>query len=103
MKVEELAHLFGGEIAGDSSLTITGAASLAEATSGEITFYANPRYLTAFRQTRASAAFVPPDFEEQIVAAQIRVANPGKAFEEVVMKFAPAPIKFEPGVHPTAV
>src|SRR3954451_24885188 len=92
MKLNELAQLSGGEIVGDSSITITGAASLGEATPGEITFYGNPRYLAAFRKTRASAAFVPGDFDEQIVPAQIRVASPGKAFEEVVLRFAPPPI-----------
>ena len=39
IKLEELAQLSGGEIRGDLGLTITGAASLAEATPGEITFY----------------------------------------------------------------
>lgn len=76
---------------------------MAEATPGEITFYGNPRYLAAFRKTRASAAFVPADFEENVVASQIHVANPTKAFEQVVLKFAPKPIKFGPGVHATAV
>ena len=31
-----------GEVVGDASLTIGGAASLAEATTGEVTFYGNP-------------------------------------------------------------
>jgi UDP-3-O-[3-hydroxymyristoyl] glucosamine N-acyltransferase len=92
-----------GEIAGDANLAIMGAASLAEATPGEITFYGNPRYLAAFRKTRASAAFVPADFEEQIVGTQIRVANPSKAFEQVVLKFAPRPIVFPAGIHPSAI
>src|SRR5439155_22683693 len=52
---------------------------------------------------RASAVFVPPDFAEPINAAQIRVSNPTKAFEEVVLKFAPKPITFTPGIHPSAV
>jgi hypothetical protein len=39
---------------------------------------------------------VPQDFEEQIVGAQIRVADPSKAFEQVVLKFAPQPISFPP-------
>ena len=101
--VRELADFCGGEIAGDADLAISGAASLAEATSGEITFYGNPRYLAAFRKTRAAAAFVPADFEEQIIDAQIRVANPSKAFEQVVLKFAPEPIVFPPGIHSSAV
>jgi UDP-3-O-[3-hydroxymyristoyl] glucosamine N-acyltransferase len=92
-----------GELVGDPGQKITGAASLEEATSGEVTFYGNPRYLAAFRKTRASAAFVPHDFKEIIVASQIRVANPTKAFEQVVLKFAPKPIKFAPGIHPTAI
>ena len=93
----------GATVAGDAEATVSGAASLAEATPGEITFYGNPRYLAAFRRTRASAAFVPEDFEEQIVGAQIRVADPSKAFEQVVLKFAPQPITFPAAVHPSAV
>ena len=103
LTLQELARICEGEISGDPNLTIMGAASLAEAAPGEITFYANPRYLAAFRKTRAAAAFVPKDFEEQIVAAQIRVANPSKAFEQVVLKFAPQPITFPAGVHPSAI
>ena len=103
MTARELAESSGGELRGDASLTITGAASLAEATPGEITFYGNPRYLAAFRRTRASAAFVPSDFEEQIVRVQIRVRNPSKAFEQIVLRFAPEPISFPPGVHPSAI
>ena len=93
----------GGELDGDPAQEIIGAASLAEATPGEVTFYGNPRYLAAFRKTRASAAFVPSDFSEKIVASQIRVTNPTKAFEQVVLKFAPVPVKFAPGIHSTAV
>lgn len=99
----ELAEMYGGTVSGDADGMISGAASLTEATPGEITFYGNPRYLATFRQTRAAAAFVPKDFEEQIVSAQIRVADPTRAFEQVVQKFAPQPITFPPGIHPTAV
>jgi len=103
VKLRDLAELCGGEVSGDVEAVISGAASLAEATSGEITFYGNPRYLAAFRKTRASAAFVPQDFTEQIVSGQIRVENPTKAFEQVVLRFAPQPISFAPGIHSSAV
>src|SRR4030095_11701526 len=57
---------------GDPVTKITGAASLAEATVHEISFFNNPRYLPQLRKTRAAAVIVPPDFSEQIGAAVIR-------------------------------
>jgi UDP-3-O-[3-hydroxymyristoyl] glucosamine N-acyltransferase len=101
--VKELAALSGGELVGDPTLKITGAASLSEATSGEVSFFTNRKYVGLLRKSRASAIFVPPDFAERINAAQIRVSNPTKAFEQVVLKFAPKPITFAPGIHPSAV
>jgi len=101
--VKELATLSGGELVGDSTLKITGAASLGEATQEEVSFFANRKYVGLLRKTRASAVFVPPDFAEPINAAQIRVSNPTKAFEQVVLKFAPKPITFASGTHPSAI
>jgi UDP-3-O-[3-hydroxymyristoyl] glucosamine N-acyltransferase len=101
--VKELAALSGGELVGDSTLKIIGAASLGEATPGEISFFTDRKYIGLLRKTRASAIFVPPDFAEPINAAQIRVSNPTKAFEQVVLKFAPKAITFAPGIHPSAV
>jgi len=101
--LQELATTSGGELVGDPSLQITGAASLAEATPGEISFFANRKYIGLLRKTRASAVFVPTDFGEPITPAQIRVSNPTKTFEQVVFKFAPKPITFAAGIHPSAV
>src|SRR5436305_3513312 len=101
--LQQLATTSGGELVGDPSLQIMGAASLGDATPGEISFLANRKYVALLRKTRASAVFVPADFAEAITPAQIRVANPTKAFEQVVFKFAPKAIAFTPGIHPTAV
>jgi UDP-3-O-[3-hydroxymyristoyl] glucosamine N-acyltransferase len=101
--LKELAALCGGELRGDPAQKISGAASLSEAGPGEITFYADPRYMSRLRKTGASAVFVPLEFSEQTAAAQIHVANPSKAFEQVVLKLAPKPIAFAAGIHPTAV
>jgi UDP-3-O-[3-hydroxymyristoyl] glucosamine N-acyltransferase len=101
--VTELAALSGGELVGDSTLKITGAASLSEAAQGEISFFTDRKYIGLLRKTHASAIFVPPDFSEPINAAQIRVSNPMKAFEQVLLKFAPKPITFAPGIHPNAI
>jgi UDP-3-O-[3-hydroxymyristoyl] glucosamine N-acyltransferase len=103
MTLHEIAEICGGELVGDPKLEITGAASLAEATPGEVAFYSDPKYAGALRKTNASAVLVPPDFTETISAAQIRVSNPSKSFEQVVLKFAPKSVEFKPGVHPTAI
>jgi UDP-3-O-[3-hydroxymyristoyl] glucosamine N-acyltransferase len=101
--LQDIARLSGGELVGDPALQITGAASLTEAAPGEISFFANRKYIGLLRKTRASAVFVPPDFAELIAAAQVRVPNPMKAFEEVLLKFVPEPVTFAPGIHPSAI
>ena len=88
---------------GDPALKITGAASLSEAAQGDISFFTDRKYIGLLRKTRASLIFVPPDFAEPVNAAQIRVSNPTKAFEAVLLKFAPKRITFAPGIHPSAV
>ena len=103
LTLQEIAKLCGGELTGDPAHIINGAASLDEAVEGEVAFFNNPKYIPRLRNTRASAVFVPPDFSEEISAARIRVADPSKAFEQVVLKLAPKPIAFAPGIHSTAI
>lgn len=100
--LQELAAAADGELVGDGSQTIAGAASLAEATTGEISFFATPKYMPQLRKTRASAVFVPADFTDSITPAYIRVAQPAKAFEHVALKLAPPPVRFAAGIHPSA-
>jgi UDP-3-O-[3-hydroxymyristoyl] glucosamine N-acyltransferase len=101
--LQELAAMSDGELIGDGAQIISGAASLAEATPGEITFFGNPKYVPLLRKTRATALFVPLDFADDVPQAQIRVADPTKAFERVVLKLAPPPVRFAPMVHATAI
>ena len=103
LTLQEIAKLCGGELIGDPNQEITGAASLAEAQPGEVSFFSDPRYGPLLRKTRASALFVLPDFSDAISLAQIRIANPSKAFEQIVIKFGPKPVMYPPGIHPTAV
>ena len=103
--VHELAALTGGQFALKESgaCLIHGAAAIGDAGEGEITFFANPKYLSQLKASRATAALVPLDFSESIEPIAIRVENPSLAFADLLKKFAPAPVRFPPGVHPTAV
>lgn len=103
--VSELAALVGGQLASgaDGSVKVTGVAAIAEALPGEITFFGNARYLPQLRVTKAAAALVPADFSEAVPPICIRCENPTLAFSKVIERFAPPPVRFAPGVHPTAV
>jgi len=100
----ELAALTGGILEnGSPHLAISGAAAVTEASGDQVTFFGNARYLPALKQSHAAAAFVPLDFAEEIAPALIKVANPSLAFAQALEKFAPTPVTYAPGVHPTAV
>jgi UDP-3-O-[3-hydroxymyristoyl] glucosamine N-acyltransferase len=104
--VHELAALVGGQFsleAANEVRPITGAAAIAEAGEGDVTFFGNARYLPALKTSRATAALVPLDFAETIPPFAIRVANPSLAFAKLLERFAPPPIRFASGIHPTAV
>jgi UDP-3-O-[3-hydroxymyristoyl] glucosamine N-acyltransferase len=103
--VHELAALVGGQFVSeaDAGKKIVGAAAIADAGEGHITFFGNVKYLAQIKASRATAALVPLDFSETIPAVAIRVENPSLAFARLLEKFAPEPIRFPPGIHPTAV
>jgi len=104
LTLRELAKNAGGELVGNGDREVTGAASLPEATADEVSFFSgDQRYATQAKKSRAAALFVPADFTGETDAAQIRTADPAKAFEQVVMRFAPDAVVFAPGIHPTAV
>ncbi len=103
--IEELAALVGGQFAfpADAGRLVRGIAAIAEAEEGDLTFFGNAKYLPALKQCRATAALVPADFQEAIGPVTIRVTNPSLAFAQVLERFKPDPVKFAPGIHPSAV
>jgi UDP-3-O-[3-hydroxymyristoyl] glucosamine N-acyltransferase len=101
MKLSDLAAHLGATLQGDPDVEITSAAGLEEALPGQITFVANPKYISLARTTGASAVLVEPAFE-QIAAATLRVENPYLAFALSLELLYEAPA-YSPGIHPTAV
>ncbi|MEO6983567.1 MAG: UDP-3-O-(3-hydroxymyristoyl)glucosamine N-acyltransferase [Edaphobacter sp.] len=101
MKLADLAQHLGATLRGDPAAQITGVAGLETATTGDITFVANPRYATLARTTQATAVLVEPTFPV-ITAATLRLENPYLAFAKVIELFYTPPA-YAPGIHPTAV
>lgn len=104
MTLREAADLTGGWVAAEyHGVEIAGVASLDDAGPGDISFYANPRYLRSLRRCHATAVFVPHGFGEEVPPIRIWVDNPGEAFARVLERFAPAPVPYPPGIHPSAI
>jgi UDP-3-O-[3-hydroxymyristoyl] glucosamine N-acyltransferase len=100
MKLEQVASLVSGTLAGEDALEISGARGVENAREGDITFLMHNKYLEALKKTQASAVLVMEPVDVSI--PQIVVAKPELAFARLVKEFYPEP-RPQPGVHPSAV
>ena len=106
LKVKDLARLSRGEVVGDDSKEMTAVATLSQAGSSDISFYANKKYAKSLLTSKAGVVIVseeskgqrPPDGQTWIICK-----NPNSAFQKAVEYFAPPPVSFPPGTHPSAV
>ncbi len=103
MKLSELAAATGARAQGGTELEITSAAALDEATSGQVTFLANPRYTPRVKSTRASAIYVGENVElgrDDLVV--LRTPDPYLAYTRALRLFHPEP-ECAPFIHSAAV
>src|SRR5436853_1781962 len=103
MKLKELAEQTRAQLeGGDAEAEITGAAGLDVASTGQVTFLANPRYTPRVQTTQATAIFVGSGVEVGREIAILRASDPYLAYTRALRLFHPEP-QFEPFIHPTAV
>lgn len=96
----EIAKRVGGQLEGDATRTISGAAPFETAAANEITFAAEAKFLKRIGKTEAGAVFVPMDCRGS-GADMIRVAHPQVAFSKVLRIFYP-PQRPRAGISPWA-
>ncbi|MEM7791946.1 MAG: UDP-3-O-(3-hydroxymyristoyl)glucosamine N-acyltransferase [Verrucomicrobiota bacterium] len=106
---ERILKLVGNEaeILGAYKGSVTGIASLSEATRGDLSFLGNPKYRSEASECAASVLLLPKDselgprHEEQLV---IKLENPSYALalicRDIERSLFPRP---KPGIHPSAV
>jgi UDP-3-O-[3-hydroxymyristoyl] glucosamine N-acyltransferase len=103
LRAREIADLVGGELTGNPDESVTGVAGIREAEPGDATFVASPKYLSAVSTTKANVVILARAAKVETSRTLVRVDDPVAAFTEVVKRLMPPPIKFAPGIHPTAV
>jgi len=114
ISLHALANKLGAQLAdgGDPSALIRDVRPLAEATSGELAFVGNRRYLAQLGDTRASACLVAPGFVDRVpkTTAALVVESPYRAFAQALALFYPDALVpkaalasiGDPPVHPSA-
>lgn len=99
--LQELADFINGKVMGDGNIIITGINSIDEAKNGEITFIANPKYLSMVRTTKASAIIVSSDFKDS-EKPLLCTDNPYLAYAKIAGLFHKKPYHAR-GIDPNAV
>ncbi|MBQ1782645.1 MAG: UDP-3-O-(3-hydroxymyristoyl)glucosamine N-acyltransferase [Gammaproteobacteria bacterium] len=96
-----IAAQLGAVLEGPADLEITGLATLEAATSGQLSFLANPKYKQQLKTTAASAVLVSPADRSHCPVAALVIDNPYLAYARLSLLFEqqPRPV----GIHPTAV
>ena len=110
LTLAEVLHLTGGKLispeSGEgASLSVSGVATLSEATPVEVSFLGNEKYYKDYLSTKAGVVLVPPGVPGKPAdpgAALIEVENPSLSFNALVDAFMKVAGDFKPGIHPAA-
>ena len=102
LKLRELAERLGGRLRGDGEVEIVGVGPIETAGPGEITFLANPKYVSHASETKASALIVSPQMGE-LKGNLLISTNPYLAFARAVGLLVDTKRARRPGIHLTAV
>ncbi len=97
----ELVSRFGGELVGDGTRAVRQVAPLDRATSDEIGFVSQGKYLSQLADTRAGAVILPVDARDSSELPRILTPNPYLYFARVSALLNPPP-RPPAGIHPMA-
>ncbi|MCI0530427.1 MAG: UDP-3-O-(3-hydroxymyristoyl)glucosamine N-acyltransferase [candidate division Zixibacteria bacterium] len=103
ISLAEIAQLVKGELKGEGKTIIQGVAGLENATAGQLSFIASPKYRPQLNSTRASAVIVPGTLANDLKIPYIVHSNPYYAFAVAVKMFHPEKAQYPPGIDPNAV
>jgi UDP-3-O-[3-hydroxymyristoyl] glucosamine N-acyltransferase len=105
LTARDIAAAVGGELTGDASPLVCGAAGLNEATESDLSFFHNTKYLDSLLKTRARVVIIPTDLHGTALPTGktfIRVGNPQWAFAQVLGLLDRERRHHPTGIHPKA-
>lgn len=101
--IADIAGLLDGQLVrGDASTTLTGFAALDDATSRQLSFYVNEKFIKQLKNTKAAAILVQGDLVEELPSPEsvaiIKVNDAAAAFDKIVAEFGFKAPEFVSGV-----
>lgn len=102
LTLSEIAELVNGELTGRSSASIDGVATLSSASSSQLAFIHQKKYLSQLKETGAGVVLLTPEFLSSCPVDAIVCDNPYLAYAQVATTLFPR-FPVATVVHPTAV
>ncbi|CAM3734252.1 UDP-3-O-(3-hydroxymyristoyl)glucosamine N-acyltransferase [Vibrio aerogenes CECT 7868] len=87
----ELANITGGELSGDSNLTVSSVAPMDRATDGDVTFLSNPKYAKHLGDCQATVVMVKSSQRDLCPGNVLVVDDPYVAFAKVAQALDTTP------------
>ena len=83
---KQLAEVLGGSVEGDPKATVTSFAKIEQGKTGQLCFFANPKYEHYVYKSKASVILVNNDFapKEPVAATLVRVPNAYDALADLL-------------------
>ena len=91
LTLAELADILEGSVVGDSNAKVNNLSKIVEASSGDVTFISNPKYLPWIYKTNATAVIIDKGtaYNGNVKCNLIEVDNSYSAFNSLLKKFSP--------------
>ena len=100
--LQDIISIFGGQVLGDASVSVSRVATLISAQAGDISFIHSTRYQSALLHSRASAVVMSGIHSHLTNTPRIVTNNPYAYFAKVARLLNPEPPPV-PGIAPSAV
>ncbi len=105
LSAQDIASAVGGELLGDGTLLVEGAAGLNEASEHQISFFHNIKYIESLQKTKSRVIIIPQDTNGTVLPegkTLIRVKNSQSAYAQILSMIDRERQKHPQGVHPKA-
>ncbi|MCF7808610.1 MAG: UDP-3-O-(3-hydroxymyristoyl)glucosamine N-acyltransferase [Candidatus Marinimicrobia bacterium] len=102
IKLGDLAVHLNAQVEGDDSILVSKLNEIQAATSDQISFLSNPKYIKFAQTTQAAALIVPDDLEIDFPNL-LRTKNPHYAMTKALEILNQTERPIRPGIHPSAI